>query len=109
MVRASWWARIAPCEERKWTVETYVLEGPAWLDEPCPGGLPCTTCTADACECSRHSVLVLTCLACQKVREHPLGEPIRFECADPDCGGWVLSARLIGPPPDAPRAGEGLR
>ncbi len=70
---------------------------PAWLDEPCPGGLPWTSCRADECACSRQ-VLVLTCLACGRVREHPVGERVSFECADPDCGGWVLTARLIGGP-----------
>ena len=92
--------------ERKWTVEQQTIipaesVEPAWLDEPCPGGLPWMSCTADECECSRQPVLVLTCMACQQVREHPVGERVSFECADPDCGGWVLTARLIGPNPNA--------
>ncbi len=88
----------------KQTTIPALLGGPAWLDEPCPGGLPWTTCMADECECSREPalpVLALTCQACGSVREHPVGERVSFECADPDCGGWVLTARLIGPDPAA--------
>ena len=37
-------------------------------------------------------VLLLTCTGCEQVREHPRGEPLRAECLDPDCGGWLLTA-----------------
>ncbi len=43
----------------------------------------------------------MTCQRCGSVREHPVGERVSFECADPDCEGWVLTARLIGPNPNA--------
>ncbi len=39
-------------------------------------------------------MLVLTCTTCHMVTEHPLDERISFECPDPDCGGWTLTARL---------------
>ncbi len=79
---------------------------PAWLNEPCPGGLPWDTCMADDCECSQQQLPVLTCPTCQLVREHLVGERVSFECADPDCGGWMLTARLIGPGPDEVRTRE---
>ncbi len=69
---------------------------PAWLDEPCPGDRPWDLCMADECTCSRPA-LVLTCLTCGRAREHPVGERVSFECANPDCGGWVLTARLVDP------------
>ncbi len=82
--------------EKQTTIPAEPVE-PAWLGEPCPGDRPWDLCMADECECSRQPVLVLTCMACQQVREHPVGERVSCECADPDCGGWVLTARLIDP------------
>ena len=79
---------------------------PTWLGEPCRGGLPWATGMADECECSQQPMLVLTCLACQQVREYPVRERVSFECANPDCAGWVLTARLIGPGPGGVRARE---
>ena len=52
------------------------------------------TTTAAAVATEAADTLVSTCVTCGQQREHPLDEPLDFECANPDCGGWVFSARL---------------
>ena len=42
-------------------------------------------------------VLLLMCTGCERVWEHPPGEPLRAECSDPDCRGWLLTAALGEP------------
>jgi len=41
------------------------------------------------------AVLLLACPACETVREHPRGTPLRSEC--PACGGWLVTAALGEP------------
>ncbi|MCA1684248.1 MAG: hypothetical protein LC708_03880, partial [Actinobacteria bacterium] len=42
-------------------------------------------------------VLLLTCMRCERVRQHPPEEPLRAECPDPNCRGWLLTAALGEP------------